>query len=158
MRRDYFTLDVDNVDWVETEDEPAQPSVTINFDGPANTLRERLMNVEDELLKAQEVDIAYRLQGTVDDPETTGVVSISNSTTGEFVLELNEEAGDVLRFLKAARRYGQDGTEDDDGRYEVAVFIDGEPFVHYDKRTFLVYDEDGNLLRQHSLIPSGVEL
>jgi hypothetical protein len=114
--------------------------------------------VEDELLEAQSVDIGYRLQGTVDDPETTGVVSISNSITGEFVLELNEEAGDVLRFVKAARRYGQEGTQDDAGRYEVEVLIDEKPFVHYDKRTFLVYDEDGNLLRQHSLIPSGVEL
>ncbi|MFT4964296.1 MAG: hypothetical protein ACI9PP_001575 [Halobacteriales archaeon] len=158
MRRDYFTLDVENVDWVETDDEPAKPSVTIDFDGPANTLRKRLMNVEDELLEAQSVDIGYRLQGTVDDPETTGVVSISNSITGEFVLELNEEAGDVLRFVKAARRYGQEGTQDDAGRYEVEVLIDEKPFVHYDKRTFLVYDEDGNLLRQHSLIPSGVEL
>jgi hypothetical protein len=30
--------------------------------------------------------------------------------------------------------------------------------VEYDKSTFLVYNDEGNLLRQHSLIPSGVEL
>ncbi|MFW5919785.1 MAG: DUF5793 family protein, partial [Halanaeroarchaeum sp.] len=52
MRRDYFTLEVENVDWVETDDEPAKPSVTIDFDVPGNTLRERLMNVDDEPLAA----------------------------------------------------------------------------------------------------------
>jgi hypothetical protein len=158
MRRDYFTLDVENVDWVETDDEPAKPSVTIDFDGPADTLRERLMNVDDEPLAAEEVDVAYRLQGSVDDPDTEGVVSISNRITGDFVLELNEAAGDVLRFVKAARRYGQERGEENEGRYEITVLIDDDPFAHYDKRTLLVYDEDGNLLRQHSLIPSGVEL
>ena len=158
MRRDYFTLDVENVDWVETDDEPAKPSVTIDFDGPANMLRERLMDVDGESLDAKEIDVAYRLQGSVDDPETTGVVSMSNRITGEFVLELNAEAGDVLRFVKAARRYGQAVGEEDGGRYEVSVLTDGETFDVYDKRTLLVYDEEGNLLRQHSLIPSGVEL
>ncbi|SEV98175.1 DUF5793 family protein [Natrinema salifodinae] len=155
MRREHFTLDVNNIDWVETDGEPEKPSVSIDFTGPATMLRERLTGPDGDVLDASETDTALRLQGPLED-DTPGVVSVTNRVTGEFILELNEDADDVLQFIRAARGYGE--TADDDGRYEVEITLDGEPFVSYDKRTFLVYDDEGNLLRQHSLIPSGVEL
>jgi len=157
MRRDYFTLEVSNVDWVEDDEDPAKPTVVIDFEGPTDALRERLTGADDDLLDAAETDVACRLQGDVDAADTTGVVSVTNRITGDFVLELNEEADDVLRFIRAARRYGEDAANDD-GRYRVQILLDGEELVDYEKRTFLVYDEDGDLLRGHSLIPSGVEL
>jgi hypothetical protein len=157
MRRDYFTLEVRNVDWVEEDDEAEKPTVLIDFEGPASTLRERLTGTGDDLLDAGETDVAYRLQGPVDDEETTGVVSVTNRITGDFVLELNEDADDVLKFITAAREYGKE-SGDMDGRYHVEISINGDHLVEYDKSTFLVYNEEGNLLRQHSLIPSGVEL
>lgn len=157
MRRDYFTLDVRNVDWVEEDSSAEKPTVLIDFEGPSSTLRERLTGTSDELLDAGETDVAYRLQGAVDDPETTGVVSVTNRITGDFVLELNEDADDVLKFIRAAREYGK-ASGDSDGRYHVEISINGEDLVDYDKSTFLVYNSDGHLLRQHSLIPSGVEL
>lgn len=156
MRRDYFTLDVRNVDWVDTDDEPRKPTVVIDFEGPSSTLRERLTDTEGKLLDAQETDVALRLQGSLDDPETKGVVSVTNRITGDFILELNEEAENVLKFIRAARTYGK--SNDDDGGYHVRIEMNGEEFVSYDKNTFLVYNEQGNLLRHHSLIPSGVEL
>lgn len=119
-------------------------------------LRERLTGPDGDVLEARETDAALRLQGPLED-DTTGVVSVTNRITGEFILELNEDAEDVLQFIRAARGYGEDAA-DDEGRYEVAITLDGDPFVSYDKRTFLVYDDEGSLLRQHSLIPSGVEL
>ncbi|WP_049925162.1 DUF5793 family protein [Halopiger goleimassiliensis] len=158
MRREHFTLVVDNVGWVETDDEPRKPSVSIEFTGPSTMLRERLTGPDGEVLDAGETDVALRLQDPLDDA-TAGVVSVTNRITGEFILELNEDADDVLQFISAARGYGE-RTSDDEGRYEVEITLEDEPepFVTYDKRTFLVYDEDGSLLRQHSLIPSGVEL
>lgn len=156
MRREHFTLDVDNVDWVEAEGEPQKPSVTIDFTGPATDLRERLTGPDGTLLDAGETDAALRLQGPLGE-ETPGVVSVTNRVTGDFVLELNQDAEDVLRFIQAARSYGEAAT-DDVGRFAVAIRIDGEDVVTYDKETFLVYDDEGNLLRHHSLIPSGVEL
>ncbi|MFU8866853.1 DUF5793 family protein [Natronococcus sp.] len=155
MRREHFTLDVSNVDWVETDGEPAKPSVAIDFTGPATALRERLTGPDGDVLEASETDAALRLQGPLGE-KTDGVVSLANRTTGEFLLELNEDADNVLRFIRAARGYGENGSGD--GRYEIEILFDDEEFVSYDKGTFLVYDEDGNLLRQHSLIPSGVEL
>ena len=156
MRREHFTLDVDNVDWVESDGEPSKPSVSIDFTGPATTLRERLTDHDGDVLEAAKTDVALRLQGPLGS-DVAGVVSVTNRITGEFILELNEDAEDVLQFIRAARSYGET-TSDDEGRYAVDISLDGEEFVTYDKRTFLVYDADGNLLRQHSLIPSGVEL
>ncbi|WP_276300731.1 DUF5793 family protein [Halorussus lipolyticus] len=157
MRRDYFTLEVRNVDWVEDDDEAKKPTVIIDFEGPSSTLRERLTGTDDDLLDAEETDVAFRLQGPVDDDDTAGVVSVTNRITGDFVLELNQDADDVLKFITAAREYGKE-SGDMDGRYHVEISINGDDLVEYDKSTFLVYNNEGNLLRQHSLIPSGVEL
>lgn len=157
MRRDYFTLEVDNVDWVDDDGSPAKPAVTIDFEGPASTLRERLTTTDDELLDAAETDVAYRLRSGLESPDAEGVVSVTNRVTGDYVLELNEDADDVLRFIRAARTYGKESDEDD-GHYGVTILIDEEEVAVYEKNTFLVYDQEGNLMRQHSLIPSGVEL
>jgi hypothetical protein len=152
MRRDYFTLDVTNVDG---EAETA-PVVRIDFDGPSEQLTDRLTDDAGDLLAAEELDVAYRLHGPVNDEDTTGVVAVTNRVTGEFILELNADARDVVRFVDAARAYGK--TTDTDTRFVVEVAVDGDPLVEYEKSTLLVYDPEGGLLRQHSLIPSGVEL
>lgn len=156
MRRDHFTLDVDGVDWIEADGDPQKPSVRIDFTGPATDFRERLTGPDGDLLEAEETDAAVRLQGPLGEG-TDGVVSLTDRLTGDFILELNEGAADVLQFIRAARGYGE-AASDDEGRYEVVITVDGEELARYDKGTFLVYDEEGSLLRQHSLIPSGVEL
>jgi hypothetical protein len=158
MRRDYFSLEIGNVDWLDGDGDPELPRVTIDFEGPAATLRSRLSGHDDDVpLSAEETDVAFRLQTALDEAEAEGVVSITNRVTGDFVLELNETADVVTRFVQAARRYGED-SPDDDVRYQVRITIEGDEVVTYDKRTFLVYNSEGNLLRKHSLIPSGVEL
>jgi hypothetical protein len=131
--------------------------VRIDFHGPRELLTERLTGGEGELLSASETDVAFRLTDPLDAADASGVVGVTNRVTGDFVLELNESADDVFRFIRAAREYGRAET-DDDGRYRVEISLDGEDLVVYEKRTFLVYDADGNLLRSESLIPSGVEL
>ncbi|MFB6221062.1 MAG: DUF5793 family protein [Halolamina sp.] len=156
MRRDYFELEVTNVDWLGEGGEPVQPLVEIDFSGPGDTLRERLSDADGEPLEGEDVDVAFRLQEDLDEDSTApGVVAVTNRITGDFVLELNETADDVLRFIEAARAYGE---ADDEGGYRVVVSIDGEEMAEYEKRTFLVYDAEGEFLREESLIPSGVEL
>ena len=156
MRRDYFTLEVSGADWVDTGGEPSKPTVVIDFEGPSEALTERLTDAEGELLDASDTDVALRLQSDLEDDDAIGVVSVTDRVTGDFILELNEDAEDVLRFIRAARAYGQEA--DENGRYRIELLIDGEEYATHDKSTFLVYNSDGDLLRQHSLIPSGVEL
>ncbi|SFR40310.1 MULTISPECIES: DUF5793 family protein [Halorubrum] len=161
MRRDYFDLTVEGVG--DGAGSRSPPLVRIDFHGPEELLREQFSGGEsdgadgegDDLLTADEVDVAFRLREPLDeadDPE--GVVGVTNRYTGDFILELNETATDVLPFIHAAR----DATDDGDARYRVEIDVDGERLVTYDKDTFLVYDHEGNLLRSESLIPSGVEL
>lgn len=149
MRRDYFTLEVTNVG------SPGVPTVHIDFDGPSDQLVGRFTDDDGEPLKPDDIDVAYRLQSDLDG-DTDGVVAVTNRVTGEFILELNATADDVLEFVDAAREYDTDGEDDD--HYRVRVSVDGEILLEHDKRILLVYDAEGGLLRQHSLIPSGVEL
>ncbi len=153
MRRDYFDLTVEGVG--DDADGPAAPLVRIDFHGPEGLLRDRLTGTDDGLLDADGVDVAFRLREPLsEDTDADGVVGVTNRYTGDFILELNETAADVIPFIRAAR----DGTEDDDARYRIEIDIEGERLVTYDLDTFLVYDHEGNLLRSESLIPSGVEL
>lgn len=156
MRRDYFTLAVSNVDWVDEEGDPRLPIVEIDFQGPESTLRSRFTDHDGNVLDAPDIDVAFRLQNPVDESEATGVVAVTNRLTGDFILEMNVGAEDVLEFIRAAREYAE--ATDGDARYRVDVAFDGEHFVTYEKSTFLVYNQDGDLLRANSLIPSGVEL
>lgn len=155
MRRDYFDLAVENIEWVQQDGDPEKPLVRIDFHGPEGLLEGRLAGTGKEILTAEETDVAFRLRESTEN-NPSGVVGVTNRITGDFVLELNQEADDVLTFITAAREYGKSG--EDDGQYRVEIAIENEQFVTYEKSTFLVYDADGNLLRSESLIPSGVEL
>jgi len=161
MRRDYFALDVRGVDWVDGDGDPRKPTLRIDFRGPEEALLDR---VED--LDAAATDVAFRVRerdsradfdrDAADDDRDDGVLSVTNRLTGDFVLEVNAPVAEVERFVDAARAYGRQ--DDEDGRYRLEIRIAGEPSASYEKRTFLVYDADGELLRGRSLIPSGVEL
>ena len=140
MRRDHFT--------VETDPARDPPAVALTFDGPAGTLAERLP--DDNIPAAEDVDVVLRLQGPVDDAETVGVLSLTRRLTGEYLLEVNAEAAGLLEVVSAAREA--------ENTYVVRTERPADEPVVYGKETLLVYDEEGSLLRQHSLIPSGVEL
>lgn len=148
MRRDYFTLELANV----ADGNDDQPTFEITFEGPEDVFAERLAT-------DGAVDVAFRYRTPVDETDAGGVFSVTDRLTGDFVFELNADATNVDRLVEAAREYGQASNGSDDC-YTVRLY-DGdqnEAVFEAEKRTLLVYDEDGDLLRQHSLIPSGVEL
>lgn len=157
MRREYFDLHVDNTEWLSTDDPPQKPTVVIDFEGPSEVLEERLVGTADTLVEAHETDVNYRFHTDTGGADGTGVLSITNRITGDFVIELNADSEGVLEFIRTARAYGE-ATDESDGRYRVVVRLDGEAVLSHDKSTFLVYNHEGNLVRRHSLIPGGVEL
>jgi hypothetical protein len=136
MRRDYFTVDFRH------DPEDGIPTLSIAYDGPSGELRDRLASAGD----SEELDVAYRYQSDAD----TGVLSLTDRLTGEFVFEVTAPVERVHGLVNAA--------ENGDGEYEVRVTDgDGKSLV-YEKQALLVYDHDGSLLRQRSLIPGSVEL
>lgn len=148
MRRDYFTLDV-------ITRNGTKPQITVNFEGPAESFEDRLIDETGVALDAEQIDVAYRLHEDSMDSGKSGVLSVTNRITGDFILECNASAGTITRLVNAARENDGNTTE---GRYHFSINIDDREVFSCDRDTFLVYNTEGDLLRQHSLIPSGVEL
>lgn len=148
MRRDYFDANVRNVD--EAKDRPV---IEIAFDGPDGLLSERLVT-DSGTLDGGEIDVTYRLTTDEDAADARGVLSVANRLTGEFVLEAHVDPDAVYALVSATK----DAESEDGHRYRVRLDDAAGESTVYDKETLLVYDADGSLLRQRSLIPGGVEL
>lgn len=146
MRRDYFDADVRTAD-----EELELPVVAVEFDGPDGLLADRLVT-SDGQLDADEIDVTYRRKATSDESGPEGVLSIADRATGEFVLEANLPPEAVRALVRDARG------GDEETRYLVRLTDSEGKSTVYDKRTLLVYDAEGSLLRSESLIPGGVEL
>jgi hypothetical protein len=155
MRRDYFELEVRNVEWVDADGDPEKPTLRIDFHGPEELLLDRLEDRHDRL-EAAETDVSFRLLEDGEGTDREGVVAVTDRLTGDYVLEANEPAETVFEFVRAATAFGK--SADHEGGYRIEVLVDGEVAVAFDKRTLLVYDAAGDLMRGESLIPSGVEL
>jgi len=148
MRRDYFTLEAAGV----TADEPDQPVISVAYEGPTEELEERLQRGSGRP-DGEAVDVTYRLRDPLEAEAPMGVFAVSDRVTGEYVLELNAGAEPIIAVTDAA------GGEAESGQYRLVIETDdGTRLAAYDKSTLLVYDGDGELLRERSLIPSGVEI
>ena len=149
MRRDHFTVRTQHVE--AGGDDP--PALHVEYDGPSETLTSQLTDDDGSLYDGDEIDAAFRLQNSLEDSAATGVFSLAHRVTGDYLLEVNADAETVLSLVGAARE-----ADADDPEYRLHIErADGAPVIH-DLDGLLVYDADGGLLRQHSLIPSGVEL
>lgn len=133
------------------EGEKPVPTLVVTAEGSPEELGTRLEDVDGDRLEADGVDLAFRFTTDVDAGDAEGVLAMTDRLTGDFVFELNAEADPVLSFVRSARRDG-------DGQYRVRVEAEGETLATYDKGTLLVYNNEGDLLREQSLIPGGVEL
>lgn len=145
MRRDHFTLTTANVD-----EDSGEPGIRLEYDGPADSLTAAMHDEEGNVPDGGDVDVGFRLQEPHDNPDATGVFSLTRRLTGEYLLESNADAADVFGVVDAARER--------DGRYHVHIARAGDERLTLEKETLLVYDTEGGLLRGQSLIPGGVEL
>jgi len=99
-------------------------------------------------LESSDIDVAFRHR--VEDD--SGVLSVTDRVTGEFVFEVDASVDRIEALVDVAQR------RDGDGQYEVRLTDTDSKSLVYDKQTLLVYDHDGSLLRERSLIPGSVEL
>lgn len=140
MRREEFTTHVDADERV--------PQLTVRFEGTPAALRDRLAE-DGQAPDAADLDVSYR-RTPADDP---GVLGVSHRLTGEFAFEASLESSDLHSLVAATSRRAEG-----DRNYRLRIEPgDGDPVV-FEKDTLLVYDGDGNLDREHSLIPGSVEL
>lgn len=146
MRRDHFTISTENLS-LQSADGPV---LVVSYSGPPGTLTARLESETGTPPSGEDVDASFRLLPD-DGADGAGVFGLSRRLTGDFVLEANASAEDVFALVDAAR-------EADETAYRIRIERPGAETVVLDMETLLVYDDEGSLLRQQSLIPSGVEL
>jgi hypothetical protein len=139
MKRDQFTPSVQQAD-------SGPPTLDITYDGPADELDNRLSE-NGEPIPATDLDAAFRRRESAD-----GVFSLTHRVTGAYLLEANADTAAVRTLVAAARE------ADDDASYRIRIHGTDSDVTVYQMSALLVYDSDGKLLRQRSLIPSGVEL
>ncbi|MFB6114584.1 MAG: DUF5793 family protein [Halodesulfurarchaeum sp.] len=156
-------LEVTNVDWIDTGESPARPALSFQYTESPTHLEELVKSPDSTVLKpdstvqdGEEVDVTFRFQAPVSTPDTHGVLALSNNGTGDFILEVETPATPIQNLIVAVRRYA-DGTEHET-RYTVRLHVEEESVLTFEKELLLVYDPDGTLLRNHSLIPSGIEI
>ena len=155
MRRDQFTMAVENPDG-------RPPTLDIVYDGPAEELHEQL-RADERSLSADKLDAAFRQlasSGTEgDDTDSTdkatdeGVFSLTYRLTGAYLLEVNVEVAAIRDVVAGAH-----DVDDGNARYRIRIRQNDDDTTVYEMSALFVYDSDGELLRQRSLIPSGVEL
>ena len=143
MRRDYVTVEV----VLDEGGDDSPPVLAVTVDEGAATVPEVFTEPADSPLEAGDVDVALRRDG-----DGGGVLSIARRLTGEFLLEANVDPEAIAELVEAA------GARHGETRYRLVLGGDSRPERSLGKRTLLVYDADGNLEREASLIPSGVEL
>lgn len=145
MRREYLTVTVDTDGTERDGDQP--PEIVIDIEGPAGALPQFLRSDDAPSLDGTDVDVVLR-RGV----DGEAVLSLARRLTGEFLLEANVDAPAIESLVSAA----SDNREEP--RYRVRIDGDDVRSQSFEKRTLLVYDAEGNLDRETSLIPSGVEL
>lgn len=150
MRRDHFTVAV-------RDHSTEKPTLDIAYDGPRETLTGQLTDTDSELLTVDAIDAAFRLQDTLHEDDAMGVFSLTHRLTGEYLLEVNIDARDVLALVQHTRDASED-EDSDETSYCIQIQREDDETIVYDMSSLFVYDADGELLKQHSLIPSGVEL
>lgn len=145
MKRDQFTVAVRTPDG-------RPPTLDIVYDGPADDI-DAEFSANGDPLAAADIDAAFRRRDPPDDEDdTVGVFSLTRRLTGAYLLEANVDAEAIGNLVAAARE------TDGDASYRVRIRPTGDDPTVYEMTTLLVYDSSGELLRQRSLIPSGVEL
>ena len=156
MRRDRFRLELRNVDWPDRGEDPRQPTLLVHVDGADPPDHGAISAEEGTPRGAEDLDVTFRFRRAGDGEADRGVLALSERVTGAFLFEVNAEGTALRSFVTAARRYAERTGEG--ARYRVELRVDDEPLLDLEKQTLLVYSSDGELLRQHSLIPSGVEI
>lgn len=150
MRRDHFTVAVRDAD-------TGQPMLDISYHGPSELLRQQLTDDTGDVFEPGTVDAAFRLQDSLGESGADGVFSLTHRLTGEFLLEVNMAAAEVLSLIDSVRG-DSDDEEGEGSSYRIRIDPDEGDRIELEKEALFVYDADGDLLRQRSLIPSGVEL
>jgi len=151
-----LTLKTKNVDCVEARDAPKTPALRIQFDDSDSGIPERFEDPVTGHAFPDDIEVTFRLLGSSDGSDTRGMLAISHSLTGEYLLELETSENRMTDFVNAVHWYAE--KKDAQVQYEVWLCTEEGLIWDYEKHGLLVRGDDGNLLRSRSLIPTWLEV
>lgn len=154
MDREQLSITVQHTDEGDT-DSSKQPLLCITCHGPASDLNDALPTPDGEI-SGECIDVAVRLQPPVENEPERAVLSLSQRVTGQFILEAPLKTPRLWEFIDAANQYA--AAVNTEHCFSLRVQTHDEHVAIHDKRTLLVYDSNGVLLRTQSLIPHSIEI
>lgn len=150
-----MTLTLTNVDWLQDESVPCLPCLQVQIDIPEEMSIERLRGPDGEYYESDDVDVFYRHQ-PVEPPVESGVLSLADRLTGEYILEIPASPHLIEKAVYAVQEYGTH--QEVNPQFETKIQIGDRQLASFSKETLLIYAIDDELLRDRSLIPSGIEI
>lgn len=156
MHRDKLSARVGDIEWFDTGQQPSKPTFIITFDGPASDLRSRFQRPGSEQYTPADIDIFYRPHPSARPAASSGVLGLSDGMTGDYLLELNLGSDVIETLVAAVRQYAS--AAEAGPRYSVELWAGDHQLGTFDKETLLVFNADGELVRQRSLPPDGLEI
>jgi hypothetical protein len=154
IEADTMTLTLTNADWLQNESAPRMPCIQIQIDSPEEILIERLRAPDGEVYEPENVDVFYRHQA-VEPPIESGVLSLADRLTGEYILEIPTSPHLIEKLVYAVRQYGK--RREVVPQFKIQIQTKERQLASFSKDTLLIYGADDVLLQERSLIPSGIE-
>ena len=155
MQHDQFRFTLTNTERVDGPGEADQPLLRIECTKSRENLSTEFVTRVREGMDTADIEISLRYLKASTETET-GVLALTDSITGEYILECYGDIEPLPEFLQTAREsaYHTDGTP----RYTVKIRAPNRVISRFKTDLLRVYDGTGTLIRQDSLIPSDIEL
>lgn len=154
MHRTECTVNTTNLDWEQAqENSPERPTVIIPVSIPSDAFEEHLRRGDDELLPADDIDVTFRYQTQTETMPGTGVLAVTDNVTGEFIVEANTNPALIDEIVETSKAYAH---TTDDEPFKIRLSCNDRGSYEFIQNLLLVFDRDGDLLRDKSLIPNDV--
>jgi hypothetical protein len=155
MYENHWTLNTDNTDWVDNNDSPQVPMLKISFDGSSSECWDYLG--ENSLVRRMpaRVDVTFRLQARQDGFNVDGILGVADSR-GEYIVECEGRGGQVVEVVDVANQYAD--RLNDSSHYKLWIEANDGLIERWVESTLILYSAEGEILRDMSLIPPGLDI
>lgn len=101
------------------------------------------------------IDVTYRLHTDYRDLNGFGILGVTD-TTGEYILECEADIETIFEIINVANLYGD--RLHTDSLYKLWIEAEDGLVQRWTVGNLIVLSADGNILREQSLIPPGLNI
>lgn len=150
------TVDLTDTQWLDNDNVPTTPRLRLHLSMPEEVLADRFRNPAGSAYRPEDLDVYFRECSSTRATVSTGVLTVSDRLTGDLLIEGTISSTVIERLVYAVHQRADRAS--DPPTYVVELVVHGDDVAAFEKQALLVYDSDGNLLRERSVIPTHIEL